>query len=46
MPKKEKTSTGEKTAAGKAALSKDIMLTARPDMDTFMEKHIPKQNKS
>ena len=35
-----KTSTGEKTADGKVAISKGIMPTAKPDMDMFMEKHI------
>ena len=41
-PKKVKTSTGEKTADGKVAISKGIMPTAKPDMDMFMEKHILK----
>jgi len=46
MPKKVKTSTGEKTADGKVAISKGIMPTAKPDMDMFMEKHILKLSKS
>ena len=46
MPKKAKTSTEEKMAVGKAVMSRDILLTARPSMRMFTEKHIPMLSKS